>query len=388
MSCLLKKVNLLVLTTIITLPVISAKASEAIPEEFEAALTHYRCSLPVIDLGSGDPIESISAFLLGMRAPNCPVENLEGLMGKLRCQYQSDQPMKMLLLGFPFKSTNRDLKCISAEVDLGEYLGLMTLQHLADQIGEIYKPGVHVTIVSDGLGYKTAIDESDDNIERYHTGITKLLAQFSSISFIGWKINETIQSIDQLRAQVSQVKVARSQEAQETMQDMKLFVAKEFKSAYWEAHFRALATEATLAECRAFEHPAPNAKAPKPGYLETRKTECINRELNRLRREKTLETTAALSDCSIKFGFFVSQNFPDYPTYLRLSVHPHKDVSQKLGIQLVQGQSGTPWHNAVVQDNGKFRYLDEKSKGKDQMIELTKVRTIMLNGLELKYLTK
>lgn len=66
---------------------------------------------------------------------------------------KKNEPVRMVLPAFPFKSPNRQEKTLSSMPDLGEELGLMHLNGLCESIVEIYPQGANVTITSDGLVY-------------------------------------------------------------------------------------------------------------------------------------------------------------------------------------------------------------------------------------------
>lgn len=64
-----------------------------------------------------------------------------------------NEPVRMVLPAFPFKSPNRKDKVLGNMPDLGEELALMHLNGLCESIAEIYEPGATVFIASDGLVY-------------------------------------------------------------------------------------------------------------------------------------------------------------------------------------------------------------------------------------------
>ena len=64
-----------------------------------------------------------------------------------------EEPVRMVLPAFPFKSPNRKDKTLGSLPDLGEELALMHLNGLCETISEIYSHGANVVITSDGLVY-------------------------------------------------------------------------------------------------------------------------------------------------------------------------------------------------------------------------------------------
>jgi hypothetical protein len=59
----------------------------------------------------------------------------------------------MALPAFPFKSANKVYKALGFLPDKAEELSLSRLHNMCRRIEEIYEPGAHVVIISDGLVY-------------------------------------------------------------------------------------------------------------------------------------------------------------------------------------------------------------------------------------------
>jgi pyoverdine/dityrosine biosynthesis protein Dit1 len=64
---------------------------------------------------------------------------------------KKQQPIKMILPSFPWKSVNRVDKVTGALPDLGEELALSRLNALCVEIGKVYEYGAEVHIATDGL---------------------------------------------------------------------------------------------------------------------------------------------------------------------------------------------------------------------------------------------
>src|SRR5579871_802807 len=113
------------------------------------------------------------------KKPDLCIEGINDLQDKLLELIDQEQKISLVLLGFPFKSTNHEKKCLSAHVDLGEYLSLVTLNAMVHNIKSIY-PQVQCTIISDGLSYHIeGYDPSYDEIFAYHKTMEKLMSCFS-----------------------------------------------------------------------------------------------------------------------------------------------------------------------------------------------------------------
>jgi hypothetical protein len=68
-------------------------------------------------------------------------------------QIVRQEPIRMILPAFPFKSPNARNKVLGTMPDFGEELALAHLNGLCQNIGEVYAPGADVYISSDGLVY-------------------------------------------------------------------------------------------------------------------------------------------------------------------------------------------------------------------------------------------
>lgn len=68
-------------------------------------------------------------------------------------QVSNNEPIRMLLPGFPFKSPNAVDKVLGVLPDLGEELALARLNAICKSVAEVYEHGAQLDICSDGLVY-------------------------------------------------------------------------------------------------------------------------------------------------------------------------------------------------------------------------------------------
>jgi hypothetical protein len=78
---------------------------------------------------------------------------LVGFVPTVTEQIERNEPVRLILPGFPFKSPNSKDKVLGALPDLGERFALAHLDGLCRNIAEIYEHGAEVLICSDGLVY-------------------------------------------------------------------------------------------------------------------------------------------------------------------------------------------------------------------------------------------
>jgi hypothetical protein len=75
-------------------------------------------------------------------------------------QIEKQEPIRMILPAFPFKSPNARDKVLGNMPDFGEELALSHLNGLCQNIADVYEPGAHVYISSDGLVYNGKLKQS------------------------------------------------------------------------------------------------------------------------------------------------------------------------------------------------------------------------------------
>ncbi|KAF2805280.1 Clavaminate synthase-like protein [Mytilinidion resinicola] len=88
---------------------------------------------------------------------------------------KNNEPVRMVLPAFPFKSPNRVDKVLGSLPDLGEELALMHLNGLCESIREIYEYGATVTITSDGLVYNDLMGIEDSEVWEYSTAVRDII---------------------------------------------------------------------------------------------------------------------------------------------------------------------------------------------------------------------
>lgn len=80
-------------------------------------------------------------------------KGLESFIPTVLERVEKQEPIRMILPAFPFKSPNARDKVLGQLPDFGDELALAHLNGLCENIGQVYKPGADVYISSDGLVY-------------------------------------------------------------------------------------------------------------------------------------------------------------------------------------------------------------------------------------------
>ncbi len=130
---------------------------------------HIEC-LPQLKV-SGNTIKSLSEFLRNCikNKPQMPFEDL------VQQAISTGIPLQCIMLGFPVKSQNVD-EVYDERAGLGDLLSLITLRHVAFEIGKVYGPGAKFRIVSDYAALKDIVSPESAGI--YQAGIQHLVDLF------------------------------------------------------------------------------------------------------------------------------------------------------------------------------------------------------------------
>ena len=96
------------------------------------------------------------------------------MLHTLRGFVAKQEPVNMVVPAYPFKSPNHESKVLGPDPDVGERMSLQHLNSIGARIQQIYPPGGHVTIVSDGLCYNDLMGVSDEEVFNYANGLHEI----------------------------------------------------------------------------------------------------------------------------------------------------------------------------------------------------------------------
>ena len=89
------------------------------------------------------------------------------LLETLRSFLANREPINMVVPAYPFKSPNHEFKVLGPNPDVGERMTLQHLNSIGARIQQVYAPGGHVTIISDGPCYNDLLGVSDKEVFEY-----------------------------------------------------------------------------------------------------------------------------------------------------------------------------------------------------------------------------
>ncbi|KAK2038726.1 hypothetical protein LZ31DRAFT_569874 [Colletotrichum somersetense] len=104
---------------------------------------------------------------------------------KIQQFWASQKPISLLLPAFPWKSPNPQ-KTLSQCPDLGEELGLIRLNHLCNELAQVFPYGAQIAVVSDGTVYNDLLGYPDEDVFNYGKELRDMALKNSldSITFL------------------------------------------------------------------------------------------------------------------------------------------------------------------------------------------------------------
>lgn len=96
------------------------------------------------------------------------------MLDTIRCFVAKQEPINMVVPAYPFKSPNHESKVLGPDPDVGERMTLQHFNSIGARIQQIYPPGGHVTIVSDGPCYNDLLVVSDKEVFEYAKGLHRI----------------------------------------------------------------------------------------------------------------------------------------------------------------------------------------------------------------------
>jgi hypothetical protein len=100
-----------------------------------------------------DILKVIESYGVDYEKNGASWKGLESFVPTVMAQVERQEPIRMILPAFPFKSPNARDKVLGILPDFGEELALAHLNGLCENVAQVYKPGAEVYISSDGLVY-------------------------------------------------------------------------------------------------------------------------------------------------------------------------------------------------------------------------------------------
>ncbi|WP_224245695.1 L-tyrosine/L-tryptophan isonitrile synthase family protein [Hyalangium gracile] len=238
------------------------------------------------------------------------------------------EPIHFVLPAFPAKSPNLR-KVLGPLPDMAERVALDFLQSLCEHIGHIYAPGARLTICSDGRVFSDIVGVRDADVTRYKHELIRMLEEIGGSAIHFFALEDLFGDIafDEMRRQLTERYSTPLEELRWRVQNEP-------------------ATQNLFNGIHRFMF---------EDQVVLRPDESRNklREASKELAYKTIQRSNAWSS-------LVGEQFP---SALRLSIHPQPLHSSKIGIHMVGTKDNwlTPWHGVVV-DTGKGLMLVKRQE--------------------------
>ncbi|KXG50670.1 Pyoverdine biosynthesis [Penicillium griseofulvum] len=268
------------------------------------------------------------------------------------------QTVQMCLPAFPWKSANKVYKVLGTLPDKAEELALKRLNGICEAIGEVYKPGAELLIISDGLLYNDLFTIPDRDVWAYGEGLRALAAE-SGCTHIRFTRLKDLVNIPNLPDKLEEITYIAN--------------ALNFRLALLNRYGK---TDLDVTKEIAEKDDTRLTYCGYSRFLENDLQYIFKVGGNMSRRKYRRDVKYVAKQMIYRgyaFGMAINENFPDY---LRLSIH-QSTGEHKVSINLLPTKTSytTPWHCSVAlladgsftsgpkgdfEDNPKFELVYEK----------------------------
>ncbi|WP_394821206.1 L-tyrosine/L-tryptophan isonitrile synthase family protein [Pendulispora albinea] len=245
-------------------------------------------------------------------------------LSRIDASVVANRELVFVLPAFPTKSPNR-AKTLGPLPDMAERCALEFLQSLCDRIERIYPPGARFVICSDGRVFGDLIDVSDGDITDYHVELKRMIERLGADRLEMFDLDDAYPACDHDAMRASLIgtygptlaglreEVLRGGEAVDLYRGMTRFLLEDRLGP----HYQGTRTSAQR-----------EARARAYGVIQR----------------------------SRAWGELVAERFPDA---VRLSIHPQRCGTGKLGIRLMETPDDwlTPWHGVAVAIDGRMTLM-------------------------------
>ncbi|GAB1317005.1 Pyoverdine/dityrosine biosynthesis protein [Madurella fahalii] len=309
------------------------------------------------------------------------IQGREYFFGRVYEFVRRQARLEFCLPAFPCKSSNPD-KVFGVMPDRGEQLALEHLHAFLEAVGDVYKPGAKLWIVSDGHVFSDCIGVDDQTVDQYNAQLLKMSSAVSqrhrAKDWIGFK---SLVDMFDLRHCATEMQNCLGLPAMDSHIATQRTTAAEL-SRQMLVHSCGTDPAALRARIKAADHSALKLYR---GF-----SRFMVEDLSRNRYTSHL-SRAKLKQLASKVAFEMIQRNDAYsnlvelffPHHVRLSIHAHDNSGPKFGIRmfspnvraldnlsLASGEMRsvdllhvpTPWHNCIATVSGQPTIVMTKSK--------------------------
>lgn len=245
-------------------------------------------------------------------------------LAKVRRSIAAGEPIHFLLPSFPAKSPS-SRKVLGRLPDMAEELALDFLERICVEIGELYEPGGKISICSDGRVFSDLVGVTDDDVTNYGAELKLMLERLETKSLDVFSMEDLFEVGDHAAMR----------------EQLGIHYTDSLSSIRDRIHI--------------FEHHRALFNGIQRFLFEDRLAIASDMSRNQLRNE-CKELTYLVIQRSDGWGRLLNECFP---MSLRLSIHPQRPHSEKIGILLGEASDTwlTPWHGVAVKQRDRFTLM-------------------------------
>jgi pyoverdine/dityrosine biosynthesis protein Dit1 len=254
---------------------------------------------------------------------------------KIIAAIEANQPIKFVLPAFPGKSPNF-AKVLSPLPDLAEQLALQFLQNLSARIKDLYAPGAQIILCADGRVFSDIVGMREQDVTDYQADIEKQIDDLQLTDLTTFHLDQWTQKKNY--AEVREILMQKFGVPLSTLQEkVRRGANAESDPADAEANRMYRGITRFLVEDSTFDGQSKSRTAIQK--------ECKARAYEVIRRSNA-------------WSELLSERFPEA---IRLSIHPQKCGSRKIGLRLIANETWmTPWHGVAVKVNNEYTLLKRR----------------------------
>ncbi|KAJ5548943.1 hypothetical protein N7513_006177 [Penicillium frequentans] len=286
-------------------------------------------------------LQIIGSYRVDFESTGSCWDKISGFLPLVTAFVQRDDPVRMVLPAFPFKSPNSVDKVLGVLPDLGEELALAHLDGLCKNIRQVYKPGAEVHISSDGLVYNDLLGVSDEAVWNYGEALRRMAIdkEFHHIRFI--RLIDLLDHPIPLSSNDDAARAYYLAHASCLRRELEF----RFGNPGFDVH-QSIKNDEDV--CRTYR-----------GYLKFLTKDMAPQLSSKSKREKTASISHVARSMIVRGQMFAAAVRANRGDYIRLSIHD-SNSGHKVPVSLIPQARGliglTPWHSCVAVDlNGVYR---------------------------------
>lgn len=208
---------------------------------------------------------------------------------------------------------------------------MKNLNDLCEEIFEFYKNEITIVICSDGRAFGDVVNVSDENIDIYGQGISKIIRDYNLSHLKFFRMDDLYPNLNP--HQLREFLISEFAEDFEMIRN-KVKTNENYQRLFNGMH-RFLLEEADFS---------------------------TGLSKNQIERDAKIRTYELIR----RSEAWTSLIEREFQNSLRLSIHPHSLKHEKFGISLVPSSSkwATPWHNVIVKIKDKFELMHKEQAEK------------------------